>query len=152
MSRASGPTTCLKHNFALGDATVVVDWRQIKRSMPAAEDEDAAQPSKSSSVCFPKFCSSLASLCVILNFLANFLLFASCILKNKSEKPGAPGKGAAKFASLIQELEAKHIGRKAGAEYGYERDGFVVSDVRIELCNVTDLCFFTFPLCKENFL
>jgi len=95
--------------------------------------------------------SHLALFHVVLTLLANPPLLTPCILKHKSEKPGAPGKGAAKFASLIQELEAKHIGRKGGPEYGYERDGFVVSDVRMELFNLSACAFTRLSLCNTAF-
>lgn len=46
MNRLSGPTSCLKYHYNLSEATVVVDWREIKRQMPNQADEAKSAPNK----------------------------------------------------------------------------------------------------------
>ena len=95
MAHKSGPISCLRHKFALGETTVVVDWRQVARASPKVEEQAASDKQKA-----------------------------------KPKLPGGdvPGKGAATFASLVQDLEARHVGKRGGADSGYFRDGFVISD------------------------
>jgi hypothetical protein len=82
------------HKFPLGESTVIVDWREVKRSMPSqAEDANAASAKQA-----------------------------------KAKGPAAPGQGSAKYASLLQDLEARYLGGKVVQEDGYEFDDFVVSD------------------------
>lgn len=64
-----------------------------------------------------------------------------------------PGKGAATFASIVQDLEARYAGRKSKAGHGYnEGDGFIVDDVRqisIDLSTEVDPPIFH-PLLPSN--
>lgn len=59
------------------------------------------------------------------------LTLEKLVYEQKQPKgPLGPGQGAATFASTIQDIEARYGGGRVVQERGYERDGFVVSDVR----------------------
>ena len=65
-------------------------------------------------------------------------------LQTKLKGPDAVGKGSSQFTSIIQQLEARYAGAPGAAEHGYDRDGFVVSDVRDFMLIFRDShCFLT---------